>query len=147
MPAEKAALIRKLQERERVVMVGDGINDAPALMQADVGIAFGSGADIAIESADVIILSQRLGAVLDAYAVSRDSYRKIVQNVSLAFLFNGVGIPAAATGLVYPVWGMVAMAASVTTIFINSLWGRGTYFFEAIRTVGQQPEPTATVNP
>jgi heavy metal translocating P-type ATPase len=147
LPAEKAALVRKLQESERVAMIGDGINDAPALMQADVGIAFGSGADIAIESADVIILSQRLGAVLDAYAVSRDSYRKIVQNVSLAFLFNGIGIPAAATGLVYPVWGMVAMAASVTTIFINSLWGRGTYFFEAIRTVGQQPPAPATVNP
>ena len=139
MPAEKAVLIRKLQERSRVAMVGDGINDAPALMQADVGIAFGSGADIAIESADVIILNQRLGAVLDAYETSRRSYRKIKQNVTLAFLFNGLGIPAAATGLVYPIWGMVAMAASVTTIFINSLWGRGDYFFEAIRTVGQAP--------
>src|SRR5439155_22986755 len=97
-PAEKAVMVRKLQEVSRVAMVGDGINDAPALMQADVGIAFGSGADIAIESADVIILNQRLGSVLDAYEVSRYSYRKIVQNVSLAFLFNGLGIPAAATG-------------------------------------------------
>ncbi|MBA2524614.1 MAG: HAD-IC family P-type ATPase, partial [Pyrinomonadaceae bacterium] len=136
LPAEKATLVRKLQENDRVAMVGDGINDAPALMQADVGIAFGSGADIAIESADVIILNQRVGAVLDAYEISRYSYRKIVQNVALAFTFNGLGIPLAATGLVHPIWGMVAMAASVTTIFINSLWGRGSYFFEAIKTVG-----------
>ncbi len=143
LPAEKANMVRKLQESARVTMVGDGINDAPALMQADVGIAFGSGADIAIESADVIILNQRLGAVIEAYEISRYSYRKIVQNVVLAFTFNGLGIPLAATGVVHPIWGMVAMAASVTTIFINSLWGRGSYFFEAIKTVGhasQRPE-------
>ncbi|TAM96697.1 MAG: heavy metal translocating P-type ATPase, partial [Rhodanobacteraceae bacterium] len=140
LPAGKADLVRQLQQGARVAMVGDGINDAPALMQADVGIAFGSGADIAIESADVVILNRRLGAVLEAYEVSRNSYRKIVQNVSLAFLFNGIGIPAAATGLIYPIWGMVAMAASVTAIFINSLWGRGDYFFEAIRAVGRAPQ-------
>src|SRR6266508_474721 len=139
LPAEKAAMIRRLQESERVAMIGDGINDAPALMQAEVGIAFGSGADIAVESADVIILNRRVGAVLDAYAISRHSYRKMVQNVTLAFMFNGLGIPAAATGLVYPIWGMVAMAASVTTIFINSLWGREAYFVQAIETVGHMP--------
>jgi len=146
LPAEKAEMVRKLQQSFRVAMVGDGINDAPALMQAEVGIAFGSGADIAIESADVIILNQRLSAVLDALDVSRYSYRKMVQNVSLAFLFNGIGIPAAATGLVHPIWGMVAMATSVTAIFINSLWGRGAYFFDAIKTVGHTAPPSSAVS-
>ncbi len=75
LPGEKATSIRKLwEEGARVVMVGNGINDALALMQADVGIAFGSGADVSTESADVIILNKRVGAMLDAYEISRHSY-------------------------------------------------------------------------
>ncbi len=143
LPGEKADLIRKLQEKGRTTMVGDGINDAPALMQADIGIAMGSGTDIAIDAADIIILNNRLSAVVEAREISRTGYRKMLQNVSLAFLFNGVGVPLAATGLVYPVWAMVAMAASVTTIFVNSLWGRPGLFFNAILSVGKPMEPAA----
>jgi P-type Cu+ transporter len=137
LPQQKAEIVRTLQKRGRVGMVGDGINDAPALMQADVGVAMGAGTDIAIESADIIILSNRLQTLLTAREISRSSYRKTKQNVVLAFLFNGIGVPAATTGLVYPVWAMVAMALSVTTIFINSLWGRSSLLFDALRSVGK----------
>ncbi len=138
-PAQKAEIVRELQTegRGRVAMVGDGINDAPALMQADVGVAMGSGTDIAIESSDIIIVSNRLMSVLTAHEISRRSYRKTKQNVVLAFLFNGIGVPLATTGLIYPVWAMIAMALSVTSIFVNSLWGRLDLLFEAIGSVGR----------
>jgi heavy metal translocating P-type ATPase len=125
LPQDKAARVRELQRQgKRVAMMGDGINDAPALMQADVGLAIGAGTDIAIESADVVLVGERLAAAVDAYHIARRTYGKTVQNLTLAFSFNGVGVPLATTGLVMPVWAMIAMAASVTTVLANSFLGR-----------------------
>ncbi|MFQ5922566.1 MAG: heavy metal translocating P-type ATPase [Anaerolineales bacterium] len=125
LPDQKASKIREIQAQGiRVAMVGDGINDAPALVQADVGIAIGAGADIAIESSDIVLTGERLSAVVDAYQIGRTSYRKTVQNLALAFSFNGVGVLAAVTGLVHPVWAMIAMAASVSTVLLNSFRDR-----------------------
>ena len=121
LPNQKADKVRELQsESHKVVMVGDGINDAPALMQADIGIAIGAGTDIAVESADVIIMGSKLSSILDAYHIGRNGYGKTKQNLSIAFTFNGIGVPAATTGLVTPDWAMLAMATSVTFVIFNS---------------------------
>ncbi len=125
LPGEKAAVIRHLQARgQRVAMVGDGINDGPALMQADVGIAIGTGADIAIEAADVVVTGQRLAAVAAARQLARATYRLTATNVALALAFNGVGVLAAVSGRVHPVWAMLAMAVSVSVVLTRSLAGR-----------------------
>ena len=125
LPGEKREEIDRLQEAgHRVAMVGDGINDAPALTQADVGIAISAGTDIAIESADIVLMGDRLRGVMDAHETGEESYRKTRQNLFTAFSFNGIGVAAATTGLVHPVFAMVAMVLSVSAVLANSFAGQ-----------------------
>jgi Cu+-exporting ATPase len=134
LPADKLDVVRSYQQHGRFVgMVGDGINDAPALAQADIGIAIGSGTDVAKETGDIILVRDDLLDVVRSIELGRRTLAKIRQNLFWAFIYNVVGIPVAA-GLLYPVFGLVlrpefaglAMAFSSVSVVTNSLLLKGT---------------------